>query len=82
LSERSAGSSIGIATGVRGVARQELRVEADALAPEDQNGRLRVGDVLEEALGPRREQVGRAQRRQRAFERRPVRPDAGLDAGQ
>src|SRR5205823_72724 len=66
--------------GARGVSVQDRGIEADALAAEDQDRRPRVGDVLEAALGAGGVEVWRAERRQRALERREGGPEAGRDA--
>src|SRR6185312_14414804 len=66
--------------GLRAVARQQVLWQADALAPEDQDRGPRVGHLLKRPHAAGGEEERRPQRRQRALEVVPARPDLGADA--
>ena len=80
MSERSSGSRIGMATVAARVPREQVGGQADALAAEDQDGGTRVGDLLEWPGAAGGEEERRPQRRQRALEVGPARPDRRVDA--
>src|SRR6185437_1664333 len=61
--------------------RQQLLRQADALAPEDEDRRSRIGDLLKGPPAAGGEVEWRPQQRERALELVPARPDLGTDAG-
>ena len=65
--------------GLGGVPFEQVGGQADALAAEDQHGGTRVGDLLESTRAARGEEERRPQRRQRALEVGPARPDRRVD---